>query len=75
MSATETERRFLSYSEASEYCGVSAQTLRRAVDDGRLRAYRPAGRTVLFAVRDLDRFIRGTVEDVPQIDAARPTNL
>jgi excisionase family DNA binding protein len=61
MTATATEARYLSYPAAARYCGVSEQTLRRAVDAGRLRVYRPTGgRLVVFDRAELDEFIHGS---------------
>jgi excisionase family DNA binding protein len=48
------EARWFSYAEAARYTGLSAQTLRRLVDAGRLRVARPAPRVVRFDLRDLD---------------------
>ena len=53
-------KRLLSYANASRYLSMSTQTLRRAVDSGKLRAVRPGGgRAVRFDIADLDRFARG----------------
>ena len=58
--ATETAQRYLTYPTASRNCGMSQQTLRRMVEAGRLRAYRPTGgRKVVFDVRELDALVRG----------------
>jgi excisionase family DNA binding protein len=58
--ATAQEQRYLNYADASRYTGMSEQTLRRMVDAGRVRVYRPTGgRLVLFDVRELDAFVRG----------------
>jgi excisionase family DNA binding protein len=59
----ETSQRYMSYPVAARYCGMSAQSLRRAVSEGRLKVYRPTGRRlVVFDVRELDAFIRGEPE-------------
>jgi excisionase family DNA binding protein len=57
-----TTHRYLTYARAAAYASVSAQTLRRWVDSGRLRAYRPSERIVLFDVRELDLLIHGQQE-------------
>lgn len=61
--AMNTEQRYLTYAAAVAYTGMSAMTLRRAVEAGRLKACRPEGqRAVRFDVRELDRFVRGNDE-------------
>jgi excisionase family DNA binding protein len=61
---TLTPQKFLNYNEAARYLSLSAQTLRRAVDAGRLRALRPGGsRCVRFAVADLDAFATGSAPE------------
>lgn len=44
---------YLSMNEATAYTGLCSRTLRRAIADGSLRAYR-AGRVWRFKKRDLD---------------------
>jgi excisionase family DNA binding protein len=64
--ATAHEQRYMAYPAAARYTGMSEQTLRRAVDAGKLKVYRPTrptgGRLVVFDVRELDAFIRGGPE-------------
>ncbi len=57
--AAATERRYLSYLLAAEYRGVSAASLRRAVEARRLRTYRPSPGRVVFDRAELDRWVRG----------------
>jgi len=67
MPAIHTEVRFLSYKGAAIYCGMSQMTLRRLVDAGKLKTYRPTGedgRLVVFDRAELDAFILG--EEVSQ---------
>ena len=52
--------RFLTLEQASELSTLSVQTLRRAIQRQRLRAFRPSGRRVLIAVEDLSAWIRGS---------------
>jgi excisionase family DNA binding protein len=46
--------RFLSYKQASAYCGLSEMSLRRLVAAGRLRVSRPMPGTVRFDRHELD---------------------
>jgi excisionase family DNA binding protein len=67
--ATATDlRRYMPYAEMAVYSGVSHMTLRRWVEAGRLRAYRPEGtRRVLLDRLEVDALIRG---EVRQAEAA-----
>ena len=57
----DTTQRYLPYSAAARYSGMSEMTLRRLVDDGRLQAYRPTGgRKVVFDRLQLDELIQGS---------------
>jgi excisionase family DNA binding protein len=59
--STATEQRYLDYPAAARYSGMSEATLRRLVDSGRLKAYRPTGqRKVVFDRAELDEFIHST---------------
>jgi excisionase family DNA binding protein len=61
--ATDTMQRYLSYPAAARYSGMSEQTLRRLVEAGRLKAYRPTGsRKVIFDVRELDELIQSSAD-------------
>lgn len=61
--APTTETRWLGYAAASEYAGLSEDTLRRLIGVGRLHAYRPAGgRRVLIDRAELDSYIRSCAE-------------
>ena len=63
MSVAETAQRYLSYADAARYSGMSEQTLRRLVEAGRLRAYRPTGqRKVVFDRVELDALIQGSMD-------------
>jgi excisionase family DNA binding protein len=52
-------RRWVTLAWASEYTTFSPNHLRRFVQDGRLRAYRPGGRRLVFDIADLDALITG----------------
>ena len=55
------QQRYLSYRGAAQYVGRSEMWLRRHVEAGHLKAYRPGGgRAVLIDRLELDEFIRGT---------------
>ena len=61
--AINTEQRYMSYRTASTYTGKSEMWLRRRVEAGELRVYRPGGgRTVVFDRLELDAFIHGSSE-------------
>jgi len=50
--------KYLTLKTAAERCSLSVKTLRRAIVDGRLRAFTPEGvSSVLIAVGDLDAFV------------------
>jgi excisionase family DNA binding protein len=54
----------MGYAAAARYCGMSAQTLRRLAEAGRLKVYRPtAARLVVFDRAELDEFIHGSQAD------------
>jgi excisionase family DNA binding protein len=59
MSTTaETTARYMGYREASAYSSLSVGTLRRLVESGRLRVYRPTGaRKILFDKVELDQLV------------------
>jgi excisionase family DNA binding protein len=58
LSANPARQRRLSVAEAADYHGCSQKTIRRAIADGRLRAYRVGPRMIRIDPRDLDRFAR-----------------
>lgn len=53
--AVDIERRYLTYSEASRYSGLSTATLRRMVESEQLRICKVGERLLRFDRRDLDR--------------------
>jgi excisionase family DNA binding protein len=54
----EVTGRYMGYRDASLYSGMSGQTLRRLVEAGRLKAYRPTGaRKILLDRCEIDRLI------------------
>lgn len=50
-------RRFVSLSVAERDWGLSESTLRRLVERGELRLYKPTARRVLLAVAELNRLV------------------
>jgi excisionase family DNA binding protein len=56
--ASPGRQRRLSVAEAADYHGCSERTIRRAIADGRLRAYRVGARMIRIDPRDLDRLAR-----------------
>jgi excisionase family DNA binding protein len=59
--AAPTEVRFMGYKAAAIYCGMSEMTLRRLVEAGKLKTYRPTGgRLVVFDRAELDALIHGS---------------
>jgi excisionase family DNA binding protein len=68
---TETTARYLPYPAAASYSGMSVQTLRRLVESGRLKAYRPAGaRKVVFDKVELDVYIHASARTPASADPA-----
>jgi excisionase family DNA binding protein len=62
-------QRYVDYPEASRYAGLSAMTLRRLIEAGKLHAYRPTrSRKVLLDRLELDALIQASA--APQ--AAQP---
>jgi excisionase family DNA binding protein len=58
--ATANESRYLNFPMASRYTNMSVMTLRRLVNAGHLRTYRPTGgRLVLIDRAELDALIHG----------------
>jgi excisionase family DNA binding protein len=56
--ATPQRQRKMSVAEAADYHNCSEKTIRRAIRDGRLRAYRVGPRLIRIDPRDLDRLAR-----------------
>lgn len=56
---SDSERIWISLNEAAEYLGVAPKSVRRYIADGRLRAYRLAGKqTIRIKAQDLDALMR-----------------
>jgi excisionase family DNA binding protein len=53
----EASQRFLNVSEAAEFLGVSAASLRKWSDQGVLPVYRTPGGQRRFAAQDLEEFL------------------
>lgn len=69
MTATKT---YFRIPEAAAYSNLSIGSLRRAIADGRLKARRPLPRGPwLIEPADLDAFVRGDPEEVPQLTVPR----
>jgi hypothetical protein len=69
--STATETRYLDYPRASAYSGMSEGTLRRLVDAGQLKTFRPTGsRKALFDKLQLDEVILGSATTATEIKAA-----
>ncbi len=49
---------YLSVNDAADYTGVSTSTIRRYIENGRLRAYRMGQRLVKVQQADLDALMR-----------------
>jgi len=64
MTAAVPERRLLTLAEAAEEVRYSPRTVRRWIDDGRLRAIQVGGRGASIRVdsRDLERLLQPTEE-------------
>lgn len=61
MNASTVGARYLPYPAAARYTGMSEQTLRRLVDQGRLKTYKPTGgRKVVFDRLELDELVQGS---------------
>ncbi len=54
----EKKDKWVDIKEASEYCSVSSQTLRRNVDSKRLKASKKLGK-MLFKKSDLEQWLNG----------------
>ena len=51
-----SNKKWMSIKEASNYSGLSVSTLRRAIDDGRLKASRSTGK-LLFKPSEIERWL------------------
>jgi excisionase family DNA binding protein len=51
-------RRLVSLSKAAEYLDTSSRTIRRAISDGRLAAYRFGPRTLRVDLNEIDAVLR-----------------
>jgi excisionase family DNA binding protein len=51
--------RWFSTSQAAEYLGVSVNTVRNYIADGRLKVHRMGPKLLKFDRADLDRFVEG----------------
>lgn len=56
--AAKAAPRLLSTTQAAAYLGVSANTVRKYRDDGKIRAFHVGERLVKYDPEDLDRFMR-----------------
>lgn len=61
---------FISLQAACEIAGLGETTLRRAIKDGRLKAYRVGGRILRIKPADLEAFLTA-VPVVPTTEGAR----
>jgi excisionase family DNA binding protein len=52
--------RWLSTKEAAAYLGVSVNTVRNYIADGRLKVHRMGPKLLKFDRTELDRFVEGT---------------
>jgi excisionase family DNA binding protein len=59
--ANELSQRWLNFSEAEKYSGLSESTLRRLIDAKKLRVFRPTERKVLIDRGELDSLIEASV--------------
>lgn len=55
---TTTKRHFESLAEAAERTGISVDTLRRRIAEGRLPAYRSGPRLIRVDIQDVDSLMR-----------------
>jgi excisionase family DNA binding protein len=52
--------RFFGISDAARYTGLSTQTIRRWINDGKLTAHRPGARKTLISRQELDALVLGS---------------
>jgi excisionase family DNA binding protein len=60
----ELSQRWLNFSEAEKYSGLSESTLRRLIDARKLRVFRPTARKVLIDRGELDALIESSPSSV-----------
>ena len=58
ITGTPKDDRWMNINEASKYCGVSSQTLRRNVKDNKLKSSSQIGK-MLFKKADLEAWLNG----------------
>jgi excisionase family DNA binding protein len=63
----ETGQRFLNVSEAAEFLGVSAASLRKWSDQGIVPVYRTPGGQRRYASEDLDQFLASMRQPSPAV--------
>jgi excisionase family DNA binding protein len=63
----ETNQRFLNVSEAAEFLGVSAASLRKWSDQGIVPVYRTPGGQRRYSSEDLDQFLASMRQPSPAI--------
>lgn len=68
--AEQTERRYLTRSEAAEYLGMAVRTFSREVAPNVPR-YRPGDSRPRYRREDLDAFMQGGLEVPPQADTPK----
>jgi excisionase family DNA binding protein len=56
---------YLTVAEAAQLARVSITSIRRMIDAGRLKAYRPTDNRIIIARRDLIAIIEGTSDPQP----------
>jgi len=54
MARTRTPRRYISLEESAEYLGVSEQTIRRFIANGKLTGYRAGSRMIRVDLHELE---------------------
>jgi excisionase family DNA binding protein len=67
---TDITRYLGGYPAAACYSGLSEGTIRRLVESGRLRVYRPTERKTLFDRFELDALIQGSAATVAENNGA-----
>jgi excisionase family DNA binding protein len=60
MNMQTNENRYVGFSGAARYIGVSIGTIRRMAESGKLRCYRVGDRLCRFDKVELDELVRGT---------------
>ena len=62
-SSMTVERSYMGWDEAAVFTGLSVSSLRRMVESGKLRAYRPTAGRVLLSRAELVQAIEGDSDD------------